>query len=211
MTQTFSISALRREGTGKGPARSARRAGRIPGVIYGGGQDPVSVSVERKAFRVAMAQTGFLNSVIGLELDGGTQKVLARDVQLDPVTDVPLHVDFLRVSAATRISVEVPVAFLNEEASPGIKRGGMLNVVRHSIEVECNVDAMPASFSVDLTGLDIGGSVHISQIEMPAGVTPTISDRDFTIATVAAPSAVRAEAAAETAAAEEGEEEEGAE
>jgi large subunit ribosomal protein L25 len=142
-----------------------------------------------------MHSGAFYSTLYDLALDGGTEKVLARDVQLDPVTDRPLHVDFLRVSAKTEIDVEIPVVFLNEDASPGLRRGGVLNVVRHEIEVHCRADAIPGHIDIDLTGLDIGDSVHISMVSLPEGVRPTITGRDFTIATIAAPSIVRAEVA----------------
>jgi large subunit ribosomal protein L25 len=134
--------------------------------------------------------------------------VLARDVQLDPVKDLPIHVDFLRVSATTEVNVDVPVHFVNQEESPGLERGGMLNVVRYTLELVCKADSIPESVEVDLTGLEIGDSVHISQVALPTGVRPAIEDRDFTVASVAAPSAIKEEAAEEQAAEEAEEEEE---
>ena len=147
----------------------------------------------------------FLATVYDVQTGGDKERVLPRDVQFDPVTDRVLHVDFLRVSAASTVTVQVPVNFLNEEESPGLKRGGLLNVVRHEIEMTCRADAIPSGVEVDLTGLEIGDSIHISMIALPEGVAPTITDRDFTVATIAAPTVVQEEAAAE------GEEEEGLE
>ena len=154
----------------------------------------------------------FLATIYDIKVDQAKERVLPRDVQFDPVTDRPIHVDFLRVSAATSVTVQIPVNFLNEEESPGLKRGGLLNVVRHEIEMNCRADAIPAGIDVDLTGLDIGDSIHISMITLPDGVEPTITDRDFTVATVAAPTLVTEEEEAEEGAElEEGVEGEAAE
>jgi large subunit ribosomal protein L25 len=162
-----------------------------------------------------LGRTGFFTTITDVDVDGNAHQVLARDVQFHPVTDLPLHVDFLRVTESTRITVAIPVEFLNEEESPGLRRGGVLNIVRHDVEVSCRADAIPNALVCDLTDLEIGDSIHISHIDLPDGVTPFISDRDFTVATIAAPTVVRdealeAEAAAE-AEAEEGEELEGVE
>ena len=146
---------------------------------------------------------GFFTTLFDIKVNGGNERVLARDLQLHPVSERPLHIDFLRVSTSTVVVVEVPCNFVNDEESPGIKRGGVLNVVRHTLELSCRADAIPNEIEIDLTGLDIGDSVHISQIDLPDGVTPTITDRDFTIASVAAPSVIKEEAAEEA----EGEEE----
>lgn len=207
MAEIITIAAQRRERAGKGPARAARRAGRVPGVIYGSKKDPSMVTLDPRELDRELKTGAFLATVYDIQIDQDKERVLPRDVQFDPVTDQPLHVDFLRVSAASSVTVQVPVNFLNEEESPGLKRGGLLNVVRHEIEMICRADAIPTSIDIDLTGLDIGDSVHISMITLPDGVAPTITDRDFTIATVAAPTVVQEEEEAE-----EGEElEEGAE
>lgn len=207
MAEITTIAAQRRERAGKGPARAARRAGRVPGVIYGSKKDPSMVTLDPRELDRELKTGAFLATVYDIQIDQDKERVLPRDVQFDPVTDQPLHVDFLRVSAASSVTVQVPVNFLNEEESPGLKRGGLLNVVRHEIEMICRADAIPTSIDIDLTGLDIGDSVHISMITLPDGVAPTITDRDFTIATVAAPTVVQEEEEAE-----EGEElEEGAE
>jgi large subunit ribosomal protein L25 len=193
MTETHQLSVQLRQRAGKGAARSVRREGRVPGVIYGGKQDPVLISIDPLELKRELHRIGFFATLFDLKLDGTAHRVLARDVQFDPVTDKPLHVDFLRVTGESRIVVQVPVEFINEAKSPGLKRGGVLNVVRHEIELRCSVEAIPRSITIDLDGLDIGDSIHISHVTLPEGARPTI-ERDFTIASVAAPSAVRAEA-----------------
>ena len=200
---------------GRGASRAARRSGRVPGVIYGAGKDTVTVSVDRRELDREMGRGGFYTRLYNLKVEDQSEQVLPREVQLHPVTDVPLHVDFLRLSGETTIRLQIPVHFENEEESPGVKRGGVVNIVRHEVEVNCRADAIPESFTVDLTGLDIGDAVRISDIDLPEGVEPVISDRDFTIATIAASSAAIEEAAEEAAAeaallegGEEGEEDE---
>ncbi len=208
MAEIVTMPAQPRERAGKGPARATRRAGRVPGVIYGAKQDPLMISMDPRDLLRGLKTGSFLATVYELDVGGGKERVLPRDVQFDPVSDKPLHVDFLRVSAATEVTVDVPVEFLNEEESPGLKRGGLLNIVRHEIEMECRADSIPQHIEVDLTGLDIGDSVHISMVKLPEGVRPTIDDRDFTIATIAAPTVVRDEAEEAAAAAAEAEGEE---
>ncbi len=202
MSDVVELPAVSRERAGKGPARAARRAGQVPGVIYGAKKDPSLVAIEGKLLNKLLHQGGFFSTLFDVKVDGKFERALARDVQLDPVTDVPVHIDFLRVSATTRVTVEVPVHFLNEDECPGLTEGGVLNVVRHEIELSCRADAIPPHIEIDLSGLDIGDGVHISMVKLPEGVTPTITDRDFTIATIAAPTVVRDEAAEEQAAAE---------
>lgn len=211
MVEITSIAAEARPNAGKGPARALRRAGRVPGVIYGAKKSPVMISLDPRDIWRALKSGSFLATVYDVQVDGKTERVLPRDIQFHPVSDDPTHVDFLRVSAATSVTVHVPVHFLNEEAAPGLKRGGLLNVVRHDIEMICRADAIPPHIEVDLAGLEIGDSVHISMVTLPDGVTPTITDRDFTIATIAAPTVVRDEAAEEAAAEEAAEGEEGEE
>lgn len=207
--------------TGTGGARAVRRDGWVPGVLYGGG-DPVAIKLKfnqvNNAYRAGRMGGRLANiDVVG---EDGLQPVIAREVQIHPVKGFPMHVDMLRVDEKTRIDVEVPVRFVNEEESPGLKRGGVLNVVRHAVEVYAPATAIPEFFEVDVAGLDIGDSANISLVTLPNGVEPTITDRDFTIATIAAPSAVKsasqeddeaAEEAAEASeeAAAEGEQEEG--
>ncbi len=206
MSDTIALPAEPRERVGKGAARAVRRAGRVPAVIYGDRKDPLTISLDPRDVDRELHRPGFFATLFDVEVGGKKHRVLPRDVQLDPVSDRTVHVDFLRVAQDTEVTVNVPVNFMNDEESPGLKRGGVLNIVRHEIEFSCRADAIPQQIEIDLTGLDIGDSVHISMIQLPDGVTPTITDRDFTIATVAAPSAVKAEAAEEQAAAAEGEE-----
>lgn len=188
MAEIFTLGAVPRDRAGKGAARAVRRAGKVPSVVYGARKDPRMIAIDPLELRMSMERGSFFSTVFDINIDGGdTERVLPRDIQLHPVTDVPQHVDFLRVSAATKVTVEVPCNFLNEEESPGLRRGGVLNVVRYDIEVQCAVDSIPASFDIDLTGLDIGDSIHFSHVSVPEGVEPTITDRDFTIATIAAP------------------------
>ena len=208
MADVNSLAATARSQSGKGPARAARRDGLVPAVIYGNKENPVSINVERKALEQQIHVPGFFIRLVDVRLDGETHRVLPRDVQFHPVSDVPLHVDFLRFSTDRKISVAVPVRFQNEEESPGLKRGGVLNIVRHEVEVLCTADNIPQIFDIDLAGFNIGDAVHASMVALPEGVTFAITDRDFTIATVAAPTVVAEEAAAEP---EEGEEFEGEE
>ncbi len=210
MADVNSLAATARARSGKGPARAARRDGLVPAVIYGDKQEPVTISVERKALERQIHVPGFFIRLVDVTLDGENHRVLPRDVQFHPVSDVPLHVDFLRFSADRKITVAVPVHFRNEEESPGLKRGGVLNIVRHEVEVLCTADNIPQIFEIDLTGFDIGDAVHASTVALPDGVTFTITDRDFTIATVAAPTVVAEEAAAEGEEVEEFEGEEAA-
>ena len=215
MSDADVLAAQSRTDMGRGASRAARRSGRVPGVIYGAGKDTVTVSVDRRELDREMGRGGFYTRLYNLKVEDQSEQVLPREVQLHPVTDVPLHVDFLRLSGETTIRLQIPVHFENEEESPGVKRGGVVNIVRHEVEVNCRADAIPESFTVDLTGLDIGDAVRISDIDLPEGVEPVISDRDFTIATIAASSAAIEEAAEEAAAeaallegGEEGEEDE---
>ncbi len=193
MADVTVLSAMARDKVGKGSAREARRQNKIPAVIYGDKKAPASITIEQKVLVRHLQTGGFFNTLFDIELDGKLNRVLPRDVQLHPVTDIPEHVDFLRVTSTTRISVEVPVEFLNEDESPGLKTGGVLNVVRYNVEVSCTPDLIPASLVLDLAGTEIGDSLHISAVNLPEGVTPTITDRDFTIATIAAPTVVKEE------------------
>ena len=200
MSDVLTLAAEARDRAGKGASRAVRREGRVPAVIYGNKESAVSIHVEEKLL-VRMLNTGhFMNSVVEIELDGKKHRTLPRDVQFHPVTDRPIHVDFLRVAANALITVNVPVRFENVAASPGLKRGGVLNVVRHEVEVKVPANAIPDDIVVDVTGFDVGDSIHISSVKLPKNVTPVI-DRDFTIATIAAPSGLKSqEAAAEEAA-----------
>ncbi|HJO68187.1 MAG TPA: 50S ribosomal protein L25/general stress protein Ctc [Rhodospirillales bacterium] len=187
MAQATVISAARREHLGKGASRAARRDGQVPGIIYGDNKDPVPIAMDPTVLSKQIRQTGFFSRVFEVDVGGEKHRVLARDLQLDPLTDRPIHVDFMRFGADTRLNVEVEVVFENEHECPGIRRGGVLNVVRHTVELSCLADNIPEFISMDLTGLEIGDSVHISAVALPQGVSPTVTDRDFTIATIAAP------------------------
>jgi large subunit ribosomal protein L25 len=204
MTEVTSLSAEPRDRAGKGAARATRRAGRIPAVIYGEKQEPVLISLEPRSFVKEYHRAGFFAKLVDITVDGKTHRTLPRDVQVHPVTDQPIHADFMRVGAQTRITVAVPVQFVNHDKAPGIKRGGLLNVVRHEIDMVCSADNIPDHITVDLEGFDIGDSIHVSQIKLPEGARPTITDRDFTVASIAAPSAVREESVAAAAAAAAG-------
>ena len=194
MTDITVLTANAREKVGKGSAREARRQGNIPAVIYGDKKSPIPIVVEQKILVRHLGTGGFFNTLFDIDVNGELNRVLPRDVQLHPVTDVPEHVDFLRVSATTTVSVEVPVEFIGDDVSPGIKSGGVLNVVRYTVEVSCTPDLIPNTLLLDLSSAEIGDSLHISAVNLPEGVTPTISDRDFTIATIVAPTVVRDEA-----------------
>jgi large subunit ribosomal protein L25 len=214
MVEMITFTAEVREAAGKGPARALRRSGRVPAVVYGESKDQEMVSLEARALRRQLGNPRFFSTLCVLQVDGATVRVLPRDVQLHPVTDDPLHADFVRVSAGATVEVEIQVAFINEDVSPGLKRGGVLNIVRREIELVCPADAIPSEITVDLKAFDIGDSVHISHIALPEGVRPTITDRDFTVATISAPTVVVEEAeaeAAEAAAEAEAEEERGEE
>lgn len=184
---TYELKAELRERVGKGSSRELRRNGRIPAVIYGDKQAPLSISLPVKEVTLKIHAGGFMTTVATIDVDGQKISVLPKDYQLDPVRDFTMHVDFLRVSGNSQVTVEIPVHFINEEKSPGIKVGGVLNVVRHEVEVHCPADAIPEFITADLSGLKIGDGIHISHVKLPAGVTPVITDRDFTIATIAAP------------------------
>ena len=182
-----------REKTGTGGARASRRDGWVPGVLYGGDEEPVAIRLKSSEINKAFLHGKLRPQLAKIDVPGedGQQPVIPRDIQIHPVKGMPVHVDFMRVSEKTRIDVEIQVRFINEEESPGLKRGGVLNVVRHTVDVYAPATAIPEVFEFDLTGLDIGDSIHVSAIDMPKGVTSVIQDRDFTIATIAAPSSVR--------------------
>jgi large subunit ribosomal protein L25 len=191
MSDVLILPAEARERAGKGASRALRRDGRTPAVIYGGKEEPTPIHVEEKEL-VRQLMTGhFMNSIVAIELDGKTVRTLPKDVAFHPVSDRPTHVDFLRLTADAKVEVLVPVLFVNEDASPGLKKGGVLNVVRHELELVCPAEDIPAEIHVDVTGKDVGDSIHISDVTLPKGVTSAITDRDFTIATLVAPSALK--------------------
>ena len=199
---TYELKAEAREQVGKGSARAVRRNGKVPAVIYGDKQPPLAIALSYKDIFYKIHGGGFLTTVATIDVGGQKIQVLPKDYQLDPVRDFPMHVDFLRVGKNTEVNVQVPVHFINEEKSPGIKRGGTLNIVRHEVEFHCPANAIPDSITVDLEGTEIGDSIHISAIKLPKGVKPVISDRDFTIATIAGSAASKSEEGAEEAAPE---------
>jgi large subunit ribosomal protein L25 len=204
MSDALTLPAESRERAGKGASRALRRDGRVPAVIYGGKEEPQPIHVEAKLLNVQLGTGHFMNSIVMIELDGKSIRTLPKDVAFHPVTSQPLHADFLRLSADSKVEVFVPVLFVNEDASPGLKRGGVLNIVRHELDLICDADKIPSEIAIDVTGLEVGDSIHISHVSLPAGSVSKIDDRDFTIATIVAPSALKradgAAAAAEGAA-----------
>ncbi|MFC7049620.1 50S ribosomal protein L25/general stress protein Ctc [Emcibacter nanhaiensis] len=196
------LKAELREKAGKGSSRALRREGKIPAVVYGNKKDPVTVTIDRIELVKQLNTGGFLNTTYDIEVGGKKEMVLPRDVQFHPVTDWPLHVDFLRLAQDATVNINIPVHFVNEETCPGLKAGGVLNVVRHEVEFSCPANAIPEAIEIDISALELGESVHISSVKLPEGVTPVIEDRDFTIATIAAPSGLKS---AEAEEAEEGE------
>ena len=183
--QVNEIKAEARARSGTGGARATRRQDKVPGVIYGDGREPENIALNGRELNVIIARGKFLSTVFDLDVGGKKARVIPREVQLDPVKDWPIHVDFQRVGTGARIRVNVPARFINDSLSPGLKRGGVLNIVRHEIEVTCPADAIPEYFEFNLEGLEIGRSIHISATTMPEGVKPTILNRDFTVATIA--------------------------
>ena len=207
--QSYELKAERRDRVGKGAARELRRNGNVPAVIYGDKKDPLPIALSRKEVTLRLHAGGFMTTLATIDVGGEKIQVLPKDYQADPVRDFITHVDFLRIGKGSRVVVEIPVHFMNEDDSPGLKRGGVLNIVRHEVEVDCPATAIPDAFEIDLTGVDIGDSIHISDVTLPEGVTPTITDRDFTIATIASSSAMKPDAdegEAETGDAEEADE-----
>jgi large subunit ribosomal protein L25 len=191
MSDQLTLSAETRERAGKGASRAHRREGRVPAVIYGDKQEPLTIHVEEKALVKMMSTGQFMNSVVMVDAAGQTIRTLPKDVQFHPVTDRPMHVDFLRISENEMLQVFVPVLFVDEEESPGIKRGGVLNVVRHEVELNVAASAIPANLVVSLKGLEVGEAIHASVLTLPAGASTVIDERDFTIATIVAPSALK--------------------
>jgi large subunit ribosomal protein L25 len=196
--ESYELKAEARERVGKGSSRELRRNGLIPAVIYGDKQAPISIALSTNEVTKRIHAGGFMTTVAIIDVDGKKIKVLQKDYQLDPVRDFTMHVDFLRVSGNTLVNVEVPVHFVNEEKSD-IKIGGVLNIVRHTVEFHCPANDIPEFITVDLAGLKIGDNVHISNVKLPKNITPVIADRDFTIATIVAPAGGVAEETTEEA------------
>jgi large subunit ribosomal protein L25 len=187
MSDNTTISAEQRERVGKGSARAARRAGLVPAVIYGDKKEPVGINLNTREITRIVHQPGIFGRLLDIDVSGQKHTVLTRDIQFHPVTDTILHMDFLRVSGSAKVAVAVPVEFINEDSCPGLRIGGVLNVVRYEVELLCPATAIPEKITVDLDGIKIGDSIHISAIPLPDGVEPTITDRDFTVATIASP------------------------
>lgn len=191
MSDALTLPAEARERAGKGASRQLRREGRVPAVIYGGKEEPQLIHVEAKELVRQLGTGHFMNSIVTLEIGGKTLRTLPKDVALNPVTDRPEHVDFMRLSKNSKVHVNVPVVFVNEDASPGLKKGGVLNVVRHELDLICDAERIPSEIEVDVTGKDVGDAIHISEVNLPQGAESAITDRDFTIATLVAPSALK--------------------
>ncbi len=191
MSDALTLPAETREQAGKGASRALRREGRIPAVIYGGKQEPTIIHVEEKALVKQLMTGHFMNSIVQIDLEGKKLRTLPKDVAFHPVNDRPTHVDFLRLSKDAKIDVAIPVIFVNEEDSPGLKKGGVLNVVRHELDLVCEADKIPSEITIDVTGKEVGDSIHISEVALPEGSVSAITDRDFTIATLVAPSALK--------------------
>ena len=206
MADTTIINGNLRNSTGKGSARAARRAGRIPAIIFGDKKETISIDIEERDYKKIMNQSGIFSRLLDLSVDGKSNLVLTRDIQFHPVSENPLHVDFLRIGKGSNINVSVPVSFINEELSPGLKTGGVLNTVRFELELMCPADSIPEKIEINLEGLVVGDSIKISSVNLPNGVNSTITDRDFTIATIAAPTVMSEVSTEETAETEETEE-----
>ena len=191
MSDALNLPAELRERAGKGASRALRREGRVPAVIYGGKEEPITIHLEEKEVVRQLMLGHFMNSIVMIDLGGDSVRTLPKDVAFHPVTDRPTHIDFLRLAKDAKIEVAIPVVFINEEESPGLKKGGVLNVVRHDLDLVCESDKIPDEIEIDVTGKEVGDSIHISEITLPAGSESAITDRDFTIATLVAPSALK--------------------
>src|ERR1700760_2066365 len=199
-TTSKELKATARPSVGKGAARAERRAGRVPGVIYGNNQPPLPISVEDKELRLRILAGRFLTTIYDIDLEGKKHRVIPRDFHLDPVKDFPIHVDFLRLGEGATIRVSVPLHILKAEASPGVKRGGTVNIVTHAIELECSVDNIPQYIEADVGALEISHSLHLSDVKLPTGVKP-LSREDATLVTIVPPSGYAEEVKAAAAAA----------
>ena len=193
MSEQLTLTAETRDRAGKGASRELRNQGRVPAVVYGANQEPLSIHVEEKLLAKMLSTGHFMNSVVMIDAGGKTTRTLPKDVQFHPVTSRPVHVDFLRIGEHSKVTVAVPVRFIDEEESPGVKRGAVLNIVKHDIELSVDAAEIPDDIEISLKGLDVGDSIHISAVTLPKGATPTITDRDFTIATIVAPSALKSD------------------
>src|SRR3954463_5932801 len=187
MSDQLTLPAEARDRAGKGASRALRREGRVPAVVYGEKKEPLSIHVEEKLLSKMLSTGHFMNSVIMIDFQGKPHRTLPKAIDFHPVSSRPIHVDFLRIGEHTKVHVNVPVRFDNEEASPGLKRGGVLNAVQHELELVCDAASIPNEIHIPLDGLEIGDSIHISQVKLPEGTRPVIEDRDFTVATIVAP------------------------
>jgi large subunit ribosomal protein L25 len=203
MSEQLTLPAEARDRAGKGASRELRREGRVPAVVYGEKKEPLSIHVEEKLLTKMLHTGHFMNSVVMIDFEGKPHRTLPKAVDFHPVSSRPIHVDFLRIGEHTKVHVAVPMRFDNEEASPGLKRGGVLNTVIHELEIVCDAASIPSEIHIPLDGLEIGDSIHISQVKLPDGVSPANTEEDFTVATIVAPSAMKQEE--EEAAAAEGE------
>jgi large subunit ribosomal protein L25 len=193
MSDQLTLPAEARDRAGKGASRALRRDGRVPAVVYGEKKEPLSIHVEEKLLSKMLSTGHFMNSVVMIDFEGKPQRTLPKAIDFHPVSSRPIHVDFLRIGEHTKVHVAVPMRFDNEEESPGLKRGGVLNVVVHELEIVCDAASIPAEIHIPLNGLEIGDSVHISAVKLPEGVTPANTDEDFTVATIVAPSSMKSE------------------
>jgi large subunit ribosomal protein L25 len=191
MSDTLTLSAESRDRAGKGASRALRNSGRVPAVVYGNNEAPEAVHIEEKLLNKALSTGHFFNSIVMIEVGGKSVRTLPKDVQFHPVSDRPLHADFLRIGEHSEVHVEVPVHFTDEALSPGMKRGAVLNIVRHELELVCDAAMIPDEIEISLKGLEVGDSIHISAVTLPAGSKSAITDRDFTIATLIAPSGLK--------------------
>jgi large subunit ribosomal protein L25 len=185
------LKAIKRESTSSGATNQLRATGFIPAILYGGKNPNQKISIEKKAVRDIINSDNFLSRVLELDIEGKKEKVLPRDVAYHVVSEEPIHIDFMRVVSGKKIILEIPVKFINHPDSPGLKRGGVLNIVRRAVELKCPAENIPNDITIDLTGTDIGTSIKISFVKLPENVVPTITDRDFVIATVAAPTIIK--------------------
>jgi large subunit ribosomal protein L25 len=193
MSEQLMLPAEARDRAGKGASRALRRDGRVPAVVYGEKKEPLSIHVEEKLLSKMLSTGHFMNSVVMIDFKGKPHRTLPKAVDFHPVTSRPIHVDFLRIGEHTVLTVAIPVRFDNEEASPGLKRGGVLNVVQHELQLVCDAASIPNEIHIPLDGLEIGDTIHISQVKLPEGVKPANEDEDFTVATIVAPSAMKSE------------------
>ena len=190
MTEILEIIVKNRDATGTGSARAIRRGGNTPGILYGNDTQPINITIETKLLVKHFQSGRFLSTLYDLNIDGKKSRVIPKDIQVHPVKDTPLHVDFYLLSKESKVIVEIPVLFINDDICPGLKKGGVLNIVRHNVEFSCPANEIPENIVVDLAESETGESIHISAVKLPENILPTISDRDLTIATIAAPAGV---------------------